>query len=128
MYWLPKLHKRPYKARFIANSSVCTTTELSKLFTSCLTALNIHAIRYVEQVYERSGKMFWSIKNSTEVFDKVYRISRVLFDSTLYITLPHYLIKKKPINLIETTFHREGTLYPACDAAGPNIKPGTSGS
>ena len=27
MYWLPKLHKRPYeyKARFIANSSSCTT-------------------------------------------------------------------------------------------------------
>ena len=22
MYWLPKLHKRPYKARFIANSSI----------------------------------------------------------------------------------------------------------
>ena len=34
MYWLPKLHKRPYKARFIANSSSCTTTELSKLFLS----------------------------------------------------------------------------------------------
>ena len=33
MYWLPKLHKRPYKARFIANSSSCTTTELSKLLT-----------------------------------------------------------------------------------------------
>ena len=31
MYWLPKLHKRQYKARFIANSSSCTTTELSKL-------------------------------------------------------------------------------------------------
>ena len=30
-YWLPKLHKRPYKARCIANSSSCTTTELSKL-------------------------------------------------------------------------------------------------
>ena len=28
MYWLPKLHKRPYKARFIANSSSCTTTEI----------------------------------------------------------------------------------------------------
>ena len=39
MYWLPKLHKRPYKARFIANSSACTTTELSKLLTSCLTAI-----------------------------------------------------------------------------------------
>ena len=33
------LYKRPYKARFIANSSSCTTTELSKLLTSCLTAV-----------------------------------------------------------------------------------------
>ena len=24
MYWLPKLHKRPYKARLIENSSSCT--------------------------------------------------------------------------------------------------------
>ena len=27
---------KPYKARFIANSSSCSTTELSKLLTSCL--------------------------------------------------------------------------------------------
>ena len=39
MYWLPKLHKRPYKARFIANSSSCTTIEVSKLLTSCFTAI-----------------------------------------------------------------------------------------
>ena len=39
MYWLPKLHKRPYKARFIANSSSCTTSEISKLLTSYLTAI-----------------------------------------------------------------------------------------
>ena len=38
-YWLPKLHKRPYKTRFIATSSSCTTTELSKLLASCLTAV-----------------------------------------------------------------------------------------
>ena len=30
-YWLPQLHEQPYKARFIANSSSCTNTELSKL-------------------------------------------------------------------------------------------------
>ena len=29
---------KPYKARFIANSSSYTTAELSKLLTSCLTA------------------------------------------------------------------------------------------
>ena len=57
MYWLPKLHKRPYKARFIANSSSCTTTELSKLLTSCLTAIKSHVIRYFETVYETSNKI-----------------------------------------------------------------------
>ena len=57
MYWLPKLHKRPYKARFIANSSSCTRTELSKLLTSCLTAIKAKVIKYCETVYERSGEI-----------------------------------------------------------------------
>ena len=39
LYWLPKLHTRPYKLRFIANSSSSTSTELSLLLTSCLTAI-----------------------------------------------------------------------------------------
>ena len=43
MYWLPKLHKRPYKARFIANSSSCTTTELQNylLLASLLSKLKL---------------------------------------------------------------------------------------
>ena len=57
MYWLPKLYKRPYKARFMANSSSCTTTELSKSLTSCLTAIKAKVIKYCETVYERSGKI-----------------------------------------------------------------------
>ena len=52
MYWLPKLHKIPYKSRFIANFSSCTTTELSKLLTSCLTAIKAKVIKYSETVYE----------------------------------------------------------------------------
>ena len=67
-YWLPKLHKKPYKARFIANYSSCTTTELSKLLTSCLTTIKNHVIKYCEKVYEKSGKnLFWSIKHLCEV-------------------------------------------------------------
>ena len=111
MYWLPKLHKRPYKARFIANSSSCTTTELSKLLTSCLTAVKNHVIRYCEKVYERSGKnLFWSIKNSGEVLNKLksrgFRATSLsTYDVfTLYTTLPHNLIKEKLMNLIEWTF------------------------
>ena len=118
MYWLPKLHKRPYKARLIANSSSCTTTELSKLLTSCLTAIKAKVIKYCETMYERSRKnMFWPIKNSGEVLsklkDKGYQATSLsTYDfSTLYTTLPHYLIKDKLLELIERTFYKkEGKL------------------
>ena len=98
MFWLPKLHKRPYKARFIASSSSCTTSELSKLLTSCLTAIKSHVIKYCETVYETSNKnWFWSIKNSGEVLSKLkFREFRATSLSTyLYTTLPHNLIKEK---------------------------------
>ena len=55
LYWLPKLHKRPYISHFIANSSACTTTELSILLTSCLTAIKNHVIKFCTTVYERNG-------------------------------------------------------------------------
>ena len=111
MYWLPKLHKTPYKARFIANSSSCTTTELSKLLTSCLTAVKNHVIRYCEKVYGGSGRsLFWSIENSGEVLGELeswgFRaagLSACGF-SALCATLPHDLIEEKLVDLIEWTF------------------------
>ena len=54
VYWLPKLHKRPYKSRVIANSSLCTTTELSILMTFCLTVIENHVIKYCTTAYERN--------------------------------------------------------------------------
>ena len=115
MHWLPKLHRRPYKARFIANSSSCTTvtTELPKLLTYCLTAIKSHVIRDCETVYGTSNKnWFWAIKNSGEVLSKLkcrgFRATSLsTYDfSTLYTTLPHNLIKEKLLNLIEWTFKR----------------------
>ena len=61
LYWLPKLHKKTYKARFIANSSSCTTTELSKLLTSYLTAVKNMLSSIVKKVYERSGKTYFGL-------------------------------------------------------------------
>ena len=114
LYWLPKLQKRPYKARFIANSSSCTTAVLSKLLTSCLTAVKKHWIRYYDTVYERDEiNCFWSIKNSNDILDKFksknFQASKLsTYDfSTLYTTLPHHLIKDKLIDLINRTFIRE---------------------
>ena len=37
LYWTPKLHKVPFKHRFIAGSSKCTTKDLSCLLTKVLT-------------------------------------------------------------------------------------------
>ena len=72
IYWLPKLHKPPYKSRFIANSGLCTTTELSILLTSCLTAIKNHVIKYCTTDYEMfSKKLFWPIKNSGEILNKL---------------------------------------------------------
>ena len=96
MYWLPKLHKRPFKARFIANSSSYTTTELSKLLTSCLTAIKTEVIKYCETVYERSGKnMFWPMKKSGEVLSKLKDIGYQATSCPLMIFVPctqHYPI------------------------------------
>ena len=122
LYGLPKLHKRPFKSRFIANFSACTTTELAILSTSCLTAIKNHVIKYCTTVYERNGKkLFWSIKNSGEILDKLKSrgflasgLSKYDF-STLYTTLPHNLSKEKLTELIEQTFNREGSLYLACN-------------
>ena len=71
------------------------------------------------KVYERSGKsLFWSIKNSGEILDKLKAkdfnatgLSTYDF-STLYTTLPHNVTKDK---LIEITFQREGSPYVACN-------------
>ena len=53
LYWVPKLHKRPYKSRFIAISSSCTTTGLFICSTSCLTVIKNHG----ETVFERNSKI-----------------------------------------------------------------------
>ena len=117
MYWFPKLHKRLYKARFIANCSSCTTTELSRFLTSCLTAVKSRVIRYCETVYERARKICLVYKNSGEVLSKLksrgFNVTSLsTYDFTiLYTTLPHNLMKEKLLDLLECAFKNEGTLY-----------------
>jgi hypothetical protein len=118
LYWIPKLHKTPYKSCFIANSVCCTTKQLSVYLTSALSAIRYHIAKFCNTVYENSNiNLFWSIKNALEVIDKIkirkYKVSQVsTYDfSTLYTTLPHILIKSKLISLIEKTFAREKCSY-----------------
>ena len=79
-----------------------STIILSKHITSALTAIKDHVIKYSETAFSNSNvNYFWSIKNSSEVIEKLrlrnFQGSQVSsFDfSTLYTPLPHDLIKAK---------------------------------
>ena len=103
LYWLPKLHKRSYKARFIANLNSCTT-ELSKFLTSCLTAIRKNVHKYwVKSKKDHVRICFWSFKNSNEDLNKIksrrFCSSRLSTYDFTCSTL-HYLIILYKTNLI----------------------------
>ena len=63
---------------------------------------------------------FWSIKNTTEILNKLKAKSfqgstTSSYDfSRLNTTLPHDLIKNQLVDLIENAFRREEVFYLAC--------------
>ena len=58
LYWIPKLHKTPYKEKYIAGSSTCSTKELSIHLTKIASFLDL----YLE--FDDSGQL------STKIYDK----------------------------------------------------------
>ena len=70
IYWSPKMHKNPYKHRFIAGSSKCSTKPLSILLTKLLTHIKQGLQKYCETAYSRSGiNHMWIIKNSKKLLE-----------------------------------------------------------
>ena len=61
LYWLPKLHKRPYKSHFIANSSACTTTELSILLTFVSLQLITMSLNIAQQFMKEMVKIYFGL-------------------------------------------------------------------
>ena len=52
---------KSYKARFTANSSSCTTTELSKLLTSCLRAIKTCYFSIVKRFMKDPVRIYFSL-------------------------------------------------------------------
>ena len=72
LYWTPKLHKVPFKHRFIAGSSKCTTKDLSCLLTKVLTTVKDGLIRYNNTKTSRNGvNSIWIVKNSTSLLSSL---------------------------------------------------------
>ena len=117
LYWIPKLHKTPYKERYIAGSSTCSTKELSIHPTKNLSAIKEGQHKYCETVYSRSGiNHMWILKNSKDLLDNLKsrsfsQVSSIkTFDfSTLYTTLPH----DKLTTCLKETIHKAFS-HPVC--------------
>ena len=118
LYWIPKLHKNPYKQRYIAGSSRCSTKSLSILLTKILTTIKEGIQSYCSTAYSRSGvNQMWILKNSKELvdnlhsphFNSVHSIRSYDF-STLYTTIPHEKLKLRLGDIIKSTFfHKNGS-------------------
>ena len=101
-HWLPKLHKTPYGSRFIAASSRCTTTLVSKILPMCPGLVRKRQQIYYDVIYRNSGiKRYWLIQYSEEVSDLVSKAnskgdvtSIKMYDfNILYTNLPHAELK-----------------------------------
>ena len=67
LYWIPKLHKSPYKHRFIAGSSKCTTKDLSCLLTELLSISKDGLVRYCNTKTSRNGvNNMWILLNQSK--------------------------------------------------------------
>ena len=117
IYWIPKMHKNPYKHRFIAGSSKCSTKPLSILLTKLPTHIKQCLQKYCETSYSRSGvNQMWIIKNSKELLEHLqspnfnHITSIKSFDfSTLYTTIPHQKLKSRLATIIRNSFiHKNG--------------------
>ena len=113
--WIPKLHKTPYKERYIAGSSTCSTKELSIHLTKILSAVKEGQQKYCQTVYSSSGiNHMWILKNSKDLLENLRsrsfsQVSSIkTFDfSTLYTTLPHDKSKTRLKETIHKAFsHR----------------------
>ena len=68
LYWIPKLHKNPYKQRYIAGS----IKPLSQILTRILTAVKEGIQKYCDTAYARSGvNQMWILKISKELLENL---------------------------------------------------------
>ena len=98
IYWTPKLHKNPVKARFIIASKRCTTKTLSKDVSSIFSLFQRQIEIYYKKAHFYSGiKSYWIVQNRDPVMQAVKKSgirrsakSVSSFDfSTLYTKIPH---------------------------------------
>ena len=104
IFWNPKLHKTPFKARFIAGATFCSTKQLSRLLTKALQVVLKQFRCYCKTTYRNSGFNYdWGINSTKQFLDKLkqYRNNKGVFSaqihdfSTLYTNFALDEVKKQ---------------------------------
>ena len=116
LYWVSKQHKNPYKFRFIAGATNCTTKTLSVQLSLALKLIKNHFKNYCNKITKLNGYcMHWSIDNSFECMSKIKNVnahSVYTFDfSTLYTNLPLIDIHDKLTKLIKKMYQNANAHY-----------------
>ena len=98
MYWTPKMHYTPSRARFIVSSSKCSTKPLSRIISNTFKCFcnQIRSFHDKSRFYKNYNR-FWVINNTKPFIDQLNIINTrkkakeiSTFDfSTLYTKLPH---------------------------------------
>ena len=114
MYWTPKMHYSPSRARFIVASACCSTKPLSKTVSIIFRKIQNQIQNFHDKaIFYSNYNRFWVIKNSKPVLDRLQELntkkrakSISTFDfSTLYTKLPHKNLVEVLNSLVEFVFN-----------------------
>ena len=117
IFAIPKLHKTPYKFRFIAGANKSSCKSVAILLARILSHFKEHFQNYCNVTEMRLGTpVYWSIENSQIAKEKLTRISKAVSIktadfSTLYTILPHSIIIREIWYLADLLFKNEGKKY-----------------
>ena len=113
-FWFPKLHKLPFKARFIAGARICSMKQLSLLLNDALSCVKEAFHKYCLNIKEKSGfNYWWSINASREAKRKLKTLvvhDIQVFDfSTLYTCLSLDMVKTDIFRVLDLVFSKSKT-------------------
>lgn len=76
IYWLPKFHKNPVKARYIFSSSVCITKQIASLVSKALKLIMKGRKKYCSAIEEFTGtSRWWVVDNNQAVLELIKQIN-----------------------------------------------------
>ena len=120
IYWLPKMHKVPSKARFIIAAPKCSIKPLSKAVTHIFKLFHKQIEAYNKKCQYFTGvNGFWVVQSNQKVTAKMKNINATgraksisTFDfSTLYTKIPHDKLISVLNSLIDFCFSGGGNQY-----------------